>query len=147
MENNKIGQKSEPLLKDYLSIKNILNKIEINQYSEPESIKFNNNILNNEENNLIDLKNNKNYLIQENFKLKFCMKNIKEAFDKENKKQINNINHQNIQIKEGQNKINKNKHLIEQLKLKIDNYGNKENEFRNSQNNNINNNDNIHLLK
>ena len=145
MDNNKIVQKSEPLLKDYFSIKKILNKIEINQNSNPESNYLNNNNLNNEQNVLMDLKNKKNYLVQQNFKLKFCMKNIKEAFDKEIKKQLNYINDQNIQIKEGQNKINKNNLLIEELKLKLENYGNRIVEFEN--NKNQNNDDNLLLLK
>jgi len=115
MEINSIEQRptQEPILKDYLSIKKYLYNI-INDGSNDNSKIDSINISNN--------KNNLSYLKQENLRLKYCLNNIKNFFDKEIKYKISYINKQNQQLIEEKKNLNNNNSLIKELQAKIENY-------------------------
>ena len=115
MEINNIEQRptQEPILKDYLSIKKYLYNI-INDGSNDNSKIDSINISNN--------KNNLSYLKQENLRLKYCLNNIKNFFDKEIKYKISYINKQNQQLIEEKKNLNNNNSLIKELQAKIENY-------------------------
>ena len=111
MEINSIEQRpmQEPILKDYLSIKKYLyNTINdgSNDNSKIDSININNN------------KNNLSYLKQENLRLKYCLNNIKNFFDKEIKSKMNCINKQNQQLAEEKKNIDNNNSIIKELQKK-----------------------------
>ena len=115
MEINNIEQRpiQEPILKDYLSIKKYLyNTINdgSNDNSKIDSININNN------------KNNLSYLKQENLRLKYCLNNIKNFFDKEIKSKMNCINKQNQQLAEEKKNLDNNNSIIKELQKKIENY-------------------------
>lgn len=115
MEINSIEQRptQEPILKDYLSIKKYLYNI-INDGSNDNSKIDSINISNN--------RNNLNYLKQENLRLKYCLNNIKNFFDKEIKYKISYINKQNQQLIEEKKNLNNNNSIIKELQAKIENY-------------------------
>ena len=121
MEKNNI----EEIIKDYYSIKEYL--IEKNNESDNlldiESFDLNNNDMT-VYHNMNNLKNTKNYLLEENLKLKICLNNIKEKYNKEISIKLNNINKQKQQLKADLINLNKNKQLIEELKNEIENYEN-----------------------
>ena len=115
MEINSFEQRpmQEPILKDYLSIKKYLyNTINdgSNDNSKIDSISINNN------------KNNLSYLKQENLRLKFCLNNIKNFFDKEIKSKMNYINKQNQQLNDEKKTLDNNNSIIKELQEKIKNY-------------------------
>ena len=146
MERNNV----EEIIKDYYSIKKFLIKKnnESNTSLDIESFDFNSNNNMKAYNNINNLKNKKNYLQEENLKLKLCLSNIKDKFNKEIKIKLNNINKQNQQLKEDQKTFNKNINLIEGLKEKIESYEKKINAMDNEYNNkNIYNKDIISLKK
>ena len=158
MEINNIPQNQNPehILKDYQSIKKFLYNISNDPYnfSVFEKRNTNNKSLNQSDkfNSNIILNNKLNNLMKENLRLKFCLNNIKEIFDKEIKTKINNINKQNQQINEEQKNLNENNLLIEDLNQKIGIYEKIADEMNRNQNEKINyknNNDNYEftLLK
>ena len=111
MDINSIEQRSmqEPILKDYLSIKKYLYNIindGSNDNSKIDSISINNN------------KNNLSYLKQENLRLKYCLNNIKNFFDKEIKSKLNYINKQNQQIIDEKKNLDNNNSIIKELQEK-----------------------------
>ena len=114
MEINNIPQNQNPehILKDYQSIKKFLYNISNDPYnfSVFEKKNTNNKSLNQSDkfNSNIILNKKLNNLMKENLRLKFCLNNIKEIFDKEIKTKINNINKQNQQINEEQKNLNEN---------------------------------------
>ena len=115
MDINSIEQRSmqEPILKDYLSIKKYLYNIindGSNDNSKIDSISINNN------------KNNLSYLKQENLRLKYCLNNIKNFFDKEIKSKLNYINKQNQQLIDEKKNLDNNNSIIKELQEKKKNY-------------------------
>ena len=145
MEKKITDQGQESILKDYLSIKKFLNKI-----SEPQSnyLLYNNNIrIINNQSNFADLKSKKNYLFQENNQLELCLNYLKDEFYKEIQEKINNVNKQDIQLKEGQDNLTNNKLLIKELETKLECYEKVLDELKNNKNKDNNNNYNLILLK
>lgn len=127
MELNNIEQRQiqEPILKDYLSIKKYLYNVindGLNDNSKIDSININNN------------KNSMSYLKQENLRLKYCLNNIKNFFDKEIRTKMNYINKQNHQLIEEKKYLSKNNSLIKELQEKIENYEKSINEMNTNKN-------------